>query len=88
MLLKTGFVFFVAGSILLASGVGPASAIAMLPRLVNFSIGEYDLGLDHAYSDVFPMELTQPGARLQDNIWNCEITIYSPSASSIAKRYH
>ncbi|KAL3707433.1 hypothetical protein TMatcc_005412 [Talaromyces marneffei ATCC 18224] len=69
MLLKTGFVLFVAGSILLASGVGPASAIAMLPRLVSYRIANYRLGLDHAYGDVFPMALTQPGALLEDSIF-------------------
>ncbi|EEA26321.1 hypothetical protein PMAA_073960 [Talaromyces marneffei ATCC 18224] len=72
MLLKTGFVLFVAGSILLASGVGPASAIAMLPRLVSYRIANYRLGLDHAYGDVFPMALTQPGALLEDSIFKCK----------------
>jgi hypothetical protein len=88
LLLKSGFVLFVAGSILLASGVGPASAIAMLPRLVSFSIGECELGLDHDYSDVFPTALTQPGARLEDDILNCKIKTFSLRASGIAKCCH
>ncbi|KUL90351.1 hypothetical protein ZTR_02146 [Talaromyces verruculosus] len=65
LLLKSTFVLFVAGSILLASGVGPASAIAMLPRLVSYSLGEIELGMDHAYGDIFPTALTQPGAPLE-----------------------
>lgn len=73
ILLKTGFVCSVAGSILLASGVGPASAIAMVPRLVSFSNGKYELGLDHVYGDIFPMEFTQPGALLEGDIYSCMI---------------
>lgn len=73
MLLKTGFVLFVAGSILLASAVGPASAIAMLPRLASFSIADYQLGLNHTYNDVFPTAFTQPGAHLEDDILNCKM---------------
>ncbi|KAF4177465.1 hypothetical protein CNMCM8694_002296 [Aspergillus lentulus] len=70
LLLKMGFVLFVPASILLASAVGPASAIAMLPRHVNFSIPDYQLALDHAYSDVFPTAFIQPGSRLVDGIYN------------------
>lgn len=83
LLLKSGFVLFVTGSILLASGVGPASAIAMLPRLVSFSIGEYELGLDRAYSDVFPTALTQPGGQLDDDFFACKFTT-SPFPHSAA----
>lgn len=78
MLLKSTFVLFVAGSILLASGVGPASAIAMLPRLVNYSVGEIEVGMDHAYGDIFPTALTQPGAPLEVDFANSEITICPP----------
>ncbi|KAF7182459.1 hypothetical protein CNMCM7691_002029 [Aspergillus felis] len=70
LLLKMGFVVFVPASILLASAVGPASAIAMLPRHVNFSIPDYQLALDHAYSDVFPTAFIQSGSRLVDGIYN------------------
>lgn len=73
LLLKTGFVVFVPASILLASGVGPASAIAMLPRLVNFTIPDYQLALDHTYSDVFPTALIQSDSRLADGIFNRKI---------------
>ncbi|KAF4224527.1 hypothetical protein CNMCM8980_007521 [Aspergillus fumigatiaffinis] len=70
LLLKMGFVIFVPASILLAAAVGPASAIAMLPRYVNFSIPDYQLALDHAYSDVFPTAFIQSGSRLVDGIYN------------------
>ncbi|EED22198.1 hypothetical protein TSTA_094440 [Talaromyces stipitatus ATCC 10500] len=68
LLLKTGFLFFVPASILLASAVGPASAIAMLPRLVNFTIPDNQIGLDHTYSDLFPTAFNQPGGLLENNI--------------------
>lgn len=45
----------------------------MVPRLVSFSIGKYELGLDHVYGDIFPMEFTQPGALLEGDIYSCII---------------
>lgn len=68
LLLKTSFVFFVPASILLAAAVGPASAIAMLPRFVNYTQPDYLIGLNLTYGDIFPMELTQPGWALDSDI--------------------
>lgn len=73
MVMKMGFVVFVPASILLASAVGPASAIAMLPRLANFTIPDYQLALDHTYNDVFPTVLNGPGSRLENGIFNRKI---------------
>jgi hypothetical protein len=73
--LKMSFVLFVPASILLASVVGPASAIAMLPRLVNFTVPDYELGLDHTFNDLFPMALAQPGAPLENDIFKGKIHI-------------
>ncbi|KAA8645263.1 uncharacterized protein ATNIH1004_006682 [Aspergillus tanneri] len=69
LLLKTGFVLFVSASILLASAVGPASAIAMLPRAVNFTLPDYQLAFNRSYSDVFPTAFTHPGPRLDGRIF-------------------
>jgi hypothetical protein len=73
MVLKMGFAVFVPASILLASAVGPASAIAMLPRLANFTLPDYQLALDHTYNDVFPTVLNEPGSRLENGIFNRKI---------------
>lgn len=73
MVLKMGFAIFVPASILLASAVGPASAIAMLPRLANFTLPDYQLALDHTYNDVFPTVLNEPGSRLENGIFNRKI---------------
>ncbi|KAK2749313.1 hypothetical protein FQN55_003639 [Onygenales sp. PD_40] len=63
-LLKIGFVLFVPFSILLAAAVGPASAIAMTPRLVNFTVPDSLFAVDHSYEEVYPVELAKPGKEL------------------------
>jgi hypothetical protein len=60
-LLRTGFVLFVPFSLLLATGAGPASAIAMQPRLVNFTVPDqryaFNVTMDGLYPNSFPGKL-------------------------------
>lgn len=56
--LKVAFGAFMPASILLAAGVGPASAIAMLPRYVNFTMPIYSMVFEQNYTEQFPTELT------------------------------
>ncbi|PGH17191.1 hypothetical protein AJ79_01329 [Helicocarpus griseus UAMH5409] len=66
-ILKIGFVLFVPLSILLATTAGPASAIAMMPRLVNFTVPDSYFELDRSYGDVYPRELSKPGGELHED---------------------
>lgn len=56
--LKVAFAAFMPTSILLAAGVGPASAIAMLPRYVNFTMPTYFTVFEQNYTELFPTKLT------------------------------
>lgn len=52
--LKIGFVCFVVFSVLLASSVGPSSAIAMLPRFINVTAPDYFMSFNASTDDLYP----------------------------------
>jgi hypothetical protein len=52
--LKIGFVCFVVFSVLLASSVGPSSAIAMLPRLVNVTATAVPVSFRIPENELYP----------------------------------
>ena len=58
---KLGFLLFVPASILLANTVGPSSAIAMQPRMANFSVPEYKLALNVSENALYPALLNTTG---------------------------
>jgi hypothetical protein len=62
--LKIGFVFFVPFSILLASSVGPSSAIAMLPRMVNTTTPDFFMSFLASVDDLYPMSYSKGGLTL------------------------
>ncbi|KAL4905095.1 hypothetical protein BDW74DRAFT_19016 [Aspergillus multicolor] len=66
-LVKTGFVVFVPFSLVLAAAVGPASAIAMVPRYTSFSVDPFTFGLQKSYDEVYPTVLEAPGDGLMDD---------------------
>ena len=61
---KVAFVLFVPSSILLATGVGPSSAIALLPRQTNFTVPSYHVALNAIDIQLYPTILDQPGLPL------------------------
>ena len=65
--MKFLFVLFVPFSILLAAGVGPSSAIAMQPRLVNFTVPDWRLALNVTPDILFPNTLDRAGPALVFN---------------------
>lgn len=60
--LKIAFGIFMPASVLLAAGVGPATAISMLPRYVNFTLPSYSMVLEENYTELFPTDLTLSSA--------------------------
>lgn len=61
-LLKLGFILFVPLSILLATAVGPAAAIAVQPRQANFSVPVTQTLILNATEDqLFPSTFSTPG---------------------------
>jgi hypothetical protein len=84
--LKVGFALFVPSSILLAAGVGPASAIAMLPRQVNYTLPDWPLALNLSYMDLYPASVTQPGPPLDGQFYSGEISLTMRSVMSLIVR--
>jgi hypothetical protein len=62
--LKTGFICFVIFSVFLASSVGPSSAIAMLPRLVNVTAPNYAISFAASEDDLYPQAYLTAGLAL------------------------
>jgi hypothetical protein len=52
--LYLGFICLVPFSILLASTIGPSSAIALLPRQTNYRLPDWPLGTNLSYASLFP----------------------------------
>ncbi|KAE8160474.1 hypothetical protein BDV40DRAFT_302286 [Aspergillus tamarii] len=59
-----GFVLLVPFVILLASTVGPSSAIAMLPRQTIYRLPSWELGSNLTYTSIFPESLINAGPPL------------------------
>lgn len=66
-LMKFVFVLFVPFSILLTAAVGPSSAIAMLPRQVNFTVSGIHLALNITSEILYPESFNEPGPPLSLN---------------------
>jgi hypothetical protein len=58
--LRTGFLLFIPFSMLLATGVGPSSAIAMQPRILNFTIPDQLFAFDVNSSSFYPDSFLTP----------------------------
>jgi hypothetical protein len=65
--LRTSFVLFIPFSILLATGVGPSSAIAMQPRLVNFTLPDQRVYLNLTFEDLYPTSFVDAGVPLNSS---------------------
>jgi hypothetical protein len=63
-LIKLGFVLFVPFSILLATTVGPAAAIALQPRHINFTVPLDAAVLNATTEQLFPASYPTPGPQL------------------------
>jgi hypothetical protein len=63
-LMKIPFLIFVSFSILLASGVGPSSAIAMQPRLVNYTVPDANIALNVTSEVLYPNSFDSAGLPL------------------------
>jgi hypothetical protein len=62
--LKIGFILFVPFSILLATTVGPATAIALQPRHINFTIPLNTVVFNATTDQMFPTAFSNPGPPL------------------------
>jgi hypothetical protein len=59
-LIKVGFFLFIPFGLLLATGVGPASAIAMQPRLGNFTVPDLQYSFNVTMDGLYPSSLLGP----------------------------
>lgn len=66
--MKLVFILFVPFSIILTAAVGPSSAIAMLPRQVNFTLPAIPLALNVTSEILYPESFNEPGPPLNLNL--------------------
>ena len=71
-LVHIGFICLIPFNVLLASTVGPSSAIAMQPRLADFKLQQSRLALNLSDQNLFPATLSLPGLRLDSQVSTSE----------------